>query len=149
MTNTSPIVQELRLALRAWTEAQTDTEREAAQARVELAKQAMRADRIARGIATQRPTKPPTIPQNVLRTAAEERLAYLERAERGGAVGRSHCPPFAPTGKRLAREGLLTLERTQVSARCTYSIVVLTDKGRSALAKLRRRLKVQAPTETV
>jgi len=143
MPNTSSALQRLCVALNLAAKATTDEERSAAEARLQVANEAFTKERIAR-VKKQIDADPkPNLPQSTLRTTAQERLAYLERAERGGGVNRSHCPPFAPMGKRLAREGLLTLVRAQTSVRCSHSTLALTDKGRMALTKLRKRLRVR------
>lgn len=140
---------QLRRAIKTFERATTPEEQAAALAFVQEANMAIHAERTVRNAKIARRlvdlSTGPAVSKRIQHSGASERLSYLERAERGGAVNRSHCPPFEPVGRRLQREGLLTLQRRPVAgSRCSHSIVVLTPAGAQALAKLRKRLGVSA-----
>lgn len=140
---------QLRRALKTLERATTPTEQAAALVFVQEANTAIRTERAIRNAKIARrlvdlPTGP-AVSKRIQHSGASERLSYLERAERGGPVNCSHCPPFEPVGRRLQREGLLTLKRRPVAgSRFSRSIVTLTHAGAQALAKLRKRLGVPA-----
>ena len=140
---------QLRAALQTLKRARTPEEQAAALAVIQEANAAMRAERAERDAKIERRRKDqahlPPLPKRVLLNGFDARLDWLARAERGGAVNTSYCPPFEPMGRRLQRDGLLTLARTARDGNCRRSTVHLTDKGAAVLARLRAKHGIPAP----
>lgn len=140
---------QLRQALKTLERATTPEEQAGALVVVQEANAALRAERAVRDAKTARIRQDqahlPPLPTYALRNGCTARLEWLARAERGGAVDASGCPPFLPMGKRLQRDGLLTLERRPRGGHCNLSVVRLTAKGASTLARLRAKHGIPAP----
>lgn len=140
---------QLRRALKTLEQATTPEEQASALAIVQDANAALRAERAVRNAKAARVRQDqahlPPLPTYALRNGCNARLDWLMRAERGGAVDSSGCPPFLPMGKRLQRDGLLTLARRPRGGHCNLSVVHLTAKGAATLARLRAKHGIPAP----